>query len=160
MTRISCHCSDSSDAPQVGLRDDVEAYTSLDDAGSIASVYLDNEELDSYRTRLERREGANLVRIRWYGDLWQGSGQGTGGVVFVERKTHHESWTQDKSTKERFPMRCGDVPVRVRSSQGHVRSAAYRAPPPPPSRFPTRRASSTARMTLRHSCASESRQGR
>lgn len=37
---------------------------------------------------------------RWYGDN-DGS---PNKEIFIERKTHHESWTGEDSTKERFSM--------------------------------------------------------
>ena len=80
------------------------------DSQLISSVYLDNERLDVYHERLERAEGAALIRLRWYGD-----GGGAGGQplpekeVFVERKTHHESWTVDTSVKERFRIKAKQV---------------------------------------------------
>ena len=93
----------------------------------ITSVYFDNPELDVYHTRLERLQGATLVRARWYGENPDLSGvhgiyggeeneedgdeHGCGGCgkmesgdVFVERKTHHESWSLDGSVKERFRL--------------------------------------------------------
>jgi len=69
------------------------------DSSLISSVYLDSAELDVYRSRLERDEGATLVRVRFYGDV---PGDASGEAeLFVERKTHHESWTTDRSVKER-----------------------------------------------------------
>ncbi|GAA6031847.1 hypothetical protein JCM8097_002018 [Rhodosporidiobolus ruineniae] len=64
---------------------------------AISSIYFDNEELDLYMGRLEKTEGAEAVRLRWYGgmDVKQ---------IFVERKTHREDWTGEKSVKERFPI--------------------------------------------------------
>ena len=102
----------------------------------ITSVYFDNQNLDVYHTRLERLQGATLVRVRWYGenpDLSGVHGETTtattnhglcsddgddindhdddgrrrfegGADVFVERKTHHESWSLDGSVKERFRL--------------------------------------------------------
>eukprot|EP00040_Diaphanoeca_grandis_P044643 m.13090 g.13090 ORF g.13090 m.13090 type:complete len:1063 (+) comp9590_c0_seq1:90-3278(+) len=74
----------------------------------ISSVYLDNENLDSYHERIEQIEGAQLFRIRWYGgQLSKGETlprPDLSNIVYVERKTHHEKWTGQSSTKERFPM--------------------------------------------------------
>jgi SPX domain protein involved in polyphosphate accumulation len=58
---------------------------------------LDNPNLDLYLGRLEKMEGAEAIRLRWYGDV---------GVrqIFVERKTHREDWTGEKSVKARFPI--------------------------------------------------------
>jgi len=74
------------------------------DSSLISSVYLDNAGLDVYRARLLREEGATLVRLRWYGDT-----VGDETEVYVERKTHHESWTTDTSVKERFRIKAKHV---------------------------------------------------
>ena len=36
---------------------------------AITSIYLDNEDLELYLGRLEKVEGAEAVRLRWYGDV-------------------------------------------------------------------------------------------
>jgi len=36
---------------------------------AITSIYFDNEELDLYLGRLEKIEGAEAIRLRWYGDV-------------------------------------------------------------------------------------------
>ena len=48
-----------------------------------------------YKTRMEKHEGAQLIRIRWYGNERPKEGE----EVFVERKLHHESWVREQSTK-------------------------------------------------------------
>jgi uncharacterized membrane protein YidH (DUF202 family) len=48
--------------------------------------------------RLEKTEGAEAIRMRWYGGM-------DSNTVFVERKTHHEDWTGEKSVKARFPIK-------------------------------------------------------
>ncbi|EJF64806.1 SPX-domain-containing protein [Dichomitus squalens LYAD-421 SS1] len=65
---------------------------------AISSVYFDNEDLELYLGRLEKTEGAEAVRLRWYGDMDQ-------KTIFVERKTHREDWTGEKSVKARFPIK-------------------------------------------------------
>lgn len=35
---------------------------------AITSIYFDNEDLDLYLGRLEKTEGAQAIRLRWYGD--------------------------------------------------------------------------------------------
>ncbi|KAM0750607.1 SPX-domain-containing protein [Meredithblackwellia eburnea MCA 4105] len=65
---------------------------------AISSSYFDNESLDLYLGRLEKTEGAEAIRMRWYG----GMGVKT---IFVERKTHREDWTGEKSVKARFPIK-------------------------------------------------------
>jgi SPX domain protein involved in polyphosphate accumulation len=65
---------------------------------AISSIYFDNADLDLYLGRLEKSEGAEAIRLRWYGGM---------GVkqIFVERKTHREDWTGEKSVKARFPIK-------------------------------------------------------
>ena len=38
---------------------------------AITSIYLDNEDLELYLGRLEKTEGAEAIRLRWYGDTDQ-----------------------------------------------------------------------------------------
>ncbi|EIW73499.1 hypothetical protein TREMEDRAFT_59673 [Tremella mesenterica DSM 1558] len=65
---------------------------------AITSIYFDNQELELYLGRLEKTEGAEAIRMRWYGDV-------DGTNIFVERKTHREDWTGEKSVKERFVIK-------------------------------------------------------
>ncbi|TVY59619.1 Vacuolar transporter chaperone, partial [Lachnellula suecica] len=66
---------------------------------AITSIYYDNpEKWDLYEGRLKKTEGAEAIRLRWYG------GMGT-ETIFVERKTHREDWTGEKSVKARFAMK-------------------------------------------------------
>ncbi|KAJ1754487.1 hypothetical protein LPJ58_004662, partial [Coemansia sp. RSA 1591] len=65
---------------------------------AITSIYFDNDKLDLYQGRLEKSEGAEAIRLRWYGDM-------DSTEIFVERKTHHEDWTGEKSVKERFSIK-------------------------------------------------------
>lgn len=37
-------------------------------SSAITSIYFDNEELELYLGRLEKTEGAEAIRLRWYGD--------------------------------------------------------------------------------------------
>ncbi|KAI8837871.1 VTC domain-containing protein [Chytridium lagenaria] len=66
---------------------------------ALNSIYFDNDELFLYHERMRRDEGAQNLRFRWYGK------RGDSGEVWVERKTHHEDWTGEKSIKERFPIK-------------------------------------------------------
>ncbi|KAF9580675.1 vacuolar transporter chaperone [Lunasporangiospora selenospora] len=50
---------------------------------SLSSVYLDSSAFDLYNTKLERKEGAQAIRLRWYGNP-------SNNEIFVERKIHHE----------------------------------------------------------------------
>jgi SPX domain protein involved in polyphosphate accumulation len=45
---------------------------------------------------------AQLHRLRWYGDAQSLPDK---DYIFMERKTHHESWVDLKSVKERFPLK-------------------------------------------------------
>ncbi|KAI6155231.1 SPX-domain-containing protein [Pisolithus tinctorius] len=65
---------------------------------AITSIYFDNEDLDLYLGRLEKTEGAEAIRLRWYGDT-------DVKTIFVERKTHREDWTGEKSVKARFAIK-------------------------------------------------------
>ncbi|KAI1797010.1 SPX-domain-containing protein [Ganoderma leucocontextum] len=65
---------------------------------AISSIYFDNQDLELYLGRLEKTEGAEAIRLRWYGDMEQ-------KTIFVERKTHREDWTGEKSVKARFPIK-------------------------------------------------------
>jgi hypothetical protein len=76
------------------LQDTMEGHT---DSQATTSIYVDNYALELYRGRLEKSPGAIAIRFRWYGS--------EPGLVFVERKTHRESWTGQLSVKERFAIR-------------------------------------------------------
>ncbi|KAJ1798384.1 vacuolar transporter chaperone, partial [Coemansia sp. RSA 2599] len=65
---------------------------------AITSIYFDNQDLDLYQGRIEKSEGAEAIRLRWYGSM-------DSTEIFVERKTHHEDWTGEKSVKERFSIK-------------------------------------------------------
>ncbi len=53
-------------------------------------------------SRLDKTPGAIAMRLRWYGG-------GDPKLVFVERKTHRESWRGEESVKERFTLAEVDV---------------------------------------------------
>ncbi|EPS35620.1 hypothetical protein H072_10997 [Dactylellina haptotyla CBS 200.50] len=65
---------------------------------AISSIYYDNDDFDLYLGRLEKSEGAEAHRLRWYGGM-------DTQTVFVERKTHREDWTGEKSVKARFAVK-------------------------------------------------------
>ncbi|SCU82578.1 LAME_0C01860g1_1 [Lachancea meyersii CBS 8951] len=65
---------------------------------AITSIYYDNENLDLYYGRLRKDEGAEAHRLRWYGGM-------SSDTIFVERKTHREDWTGEKSVKARFALK-------------------------------------------------------
>ncbi|CAO3652205.1 unnamed protein product [Cunninghamella blakesleeana] len=65
---------------------------------AISSVYFDNDTYDLYGGRLQRDEGAEAIRLRWYGPM-------TSDSVFIERKTHHAAWLDGASVKDRFHVK-------------------------------------------------------
>lgn len=66
---------------------------------AITSIYYDNpEKWDLYEGRLKKTEGAEAIRMRWYGGM-------NTETIFVERKTHREDWTGEKSVKARFALK-------------------------------------------------------
>lgn len=64
---------------------------------------------------MEKTEGAEAIRLRWYGDVDNKTvcvpqylyvlSTLTSHKIFVERKTHREDWTGEKSVKARFPLK-------------------------------------------------------
>jgi SPX domain protein involved in polyphosphate accumulation len=79
------------------------------DAQLVNSVYLDNRSLELYRGRLDKSPGAIALRMRWYGTSIP-------ETVFVERKTHRESWAGEVSVKERFIVKEDQVPSILRGT--------------------------------------------
>lgn len=73
------------------------------DSQLVNSVYMDNTQMELYQGRLEKSPGAIALRMRWYGT-------GEPELVFVERKTHRESWAGEVSVKERFIIQEKQVP--------------------------------------------------
>ena len=66
---------------------------------AITSIYYDNtEKWNLYEGRLKKSEGAEAIRLRWYGGM-------DTEQIFVERKTHREDWTGEKSVKARFGLK-------------------------------------------------------
>lgn len=69
------------------------------DDTAITSIYYDNPDTwELYEGRLKKTEGAEAIRLRWYGGM-------DTDKIFVERKTHREDWTGEKSVKARFQVR-------------------------------------------------------
>ncbi|KAI9812038.1 MAG: vacuolar transporter chaperone [Pycnora praestabilis] len=63
---------------------------------AISSIYYDNPDTwELYKGRLKKTEGAEAIRLRWYGGM-------DTETIFVERKTHREDWTGEKSVKARI----------------------------------------------------------
>lgn len=66
---------------------------------AISSIYYDNPDTwELYMGRLQKTEGAEAIRLRWYGGMET-------ETIFVERKTHREDWTGEKSVKARFSLK-------------------------------------------------------
>ena len=66
---------------------------------AISSIYYDNPETwELYTGRLKKTEGAEAIRLRWYGGM-------DTETIFIERKTHREDWTGEKSVKARFSLK-------------------------------------------------------
>ena len=66
---------------------------------AVSSIYYDNPEtFELYLGRLKKTEGAEAIRLRWYGGM-------DSDEIFVERKTHREDWTGEKSVKQRFSIK-------------------------------------------------------
>ncbi|KAI9208767.1 VTC domain-containing protein [Polychytrium aggregatum] len=75
---------------------------------ALSSIYFDNDELFLYNSRMIRDEKAQNLRFRWYGQ------RDKTDEVWVERKTHHEDWTGERSVKERFSMKEKDLNAYLR----------------------------------------------
>ena len=67
------------------------------DAQLVNSVYFDNESVELYHGRLDKKPGALALRVRWYGP-------NEPKLCFIERKTHREGWKGESSVKERFTL--------------------------------------------------------
>lgn len=66
---------------------------------AISSIYYDRPDTwELYTGRLKKTEGAEAIRLRWYGGM-------DTDLIFVERKTHREDWTGEKSVKARFAIK-------------------------------------------------------
>lgn len=75
---------------------------------AITSIYYDNPETwKLYEGRLKKTEGAEAIRLRWYGGMQS-------ETIFVERKTHREDWTGEKSVKARFAIKEKNVNAYMR----------------------------------------------
>ncbi|KAK4248466.1 vacuolar transporter chaperone 4 [Corynascus novoguineensis] len=75
---------------------------------AISSIYYDNPNTwELYEGRLKKTEGAEAIRLRWYGGMQN-------ETIFVERKTHREDWTGEKSVKARFSLKEKNVNAYMR----------------------------------------------
>lgn len=62
----------------------------------ISSVYLDNKKRTCYGERILKNNGARIARLRIYNNDTK--------KIWIERKVHHEKWTGETSSKDRFPI--------------------------------------------------------
>ncbi|KAK3706202.1 vacuolar transporter chaperone [Vermiconidia calcicola] len=75
---------------------------------AITSIYYDNTDTwELYEGRLKKSEGAEAIRLRWYGGMET-------DTIFIERKTHREDWTGEKSVKARFSIKEKNVNAFLR----------------------------------------------
>lgn len=75
---------------------------------AITSIYFDNTETwELYQGRLKKTEGAEAIRLRWYGGM-------SSDTIFIERKTHREDWTGEESVKARFKLKEKNVNAYLR----------------------------------------------
>lgn len=58
----------------------------MQDSHPITSIYLDNLNADIYHSRINREEGNQLFRIRWYGNS---NALNEKDYIFMERKSIH-----------------------------------------------------------------------
>jgi hypothetical protein len=78
------------------------------DDSAITSIYFDNTKTwELYMGRLKKTEGAEAIRLRWYGGM-------NTETIFIERKTHREDWTGEESVKARFKMKEKNVNAYLR----------------------------------------------
>ncbi|KAF1919330.1 VTC domain-containing protein [Ampelomyces quisqualis] len=75
---------------------------------AITSIYFDNTDTwELYEGRLKKTEGAEAIRLRWYGGM-------SSDTIFIERKTHREDWTGEESVKARFKLKEKNVTSYLR----------------------------------------------
>ncbi|KAI9283120.1 VTC domain-containing protein [Sporodiniella umbellata] len=64
---------------------------------AVSNVYFDNRHFELYQGRLQRDEGAEAIRCAWTGTM-------ENREICVERKTHHASWKNGASVKDRLVL--------------------------------------------------------
>lgn len=80
----------------------------VEEDSAITSIYYDNTDTwELYQGRLKKTEGAEAIRLRWYGGM-------ASDTIFVERKTHREDWTGEESVKARFKLKEKNVNAYLR----------------------------------------------
>eukprot|EP00762_Andalucia_godoyi_P006868 ANDGO_00918.mRNA.1 Vacuolar transporter chaperone 4 len=78
----------------------IYCYTGFDESrGTVSqeihSVYFDSDNFDLYQSRMEREEGASLIRIRWYGGSTPGDQYNSSSAA----ETTSNSAKQDKTSR-------------------------------------------------------------
>ena len=97
-------------------------------ATRITSVYFDSTDMNLYKHRLARAEGAQLLRARWYGSTMPVGEK----IIFLELKTHHERWVTQKSVKERASIQERDMVTFLKPTpwnKTHAQEILLRATP-------------------------------
>ena len=61
----------SRDSKKMTIHDDLLVVYLDENKNLSKAIYFDNEDLELYLGRLEKTEGAEAVRLRWYGDVNQ-----------------------------------------------------------------------------------------
>lgn len=89
----------------------------VSDAELVNSVALDNSSLELYHARLDKRPNAVTMRLRWFGSP-------DPKIVWLERKTHRESWRGDETIRDSCPLRDDKV---VDFLEGDYSPEAYKA---------------------------------
>ena len=90
----------------------VHAFDNSSPWTPISSVYLDNSSRECFSERIRKDSGARIIRLRTYNnDL---------SKVYIERKVHHEKWTGDTSSKDRFALDESQVMLLLRGQQVKV----------------------------------------
>ncbi|RCH89827.1 vacuolar transporter chaperone [Rhizopus azygosporus] len=69
---------------------------------AVSNIYLDNQEFGLYTSVLQRDEGAEAIRFKWYGPT-------SNKTVFAERSTHKAHWLDGASVKDRIELVADDV---------------------------------------------------
>mmetsp|Transcript_67002 Transcript_67002/g.160552 ORF Transcript_67002/g.160552 Transcript_67002/m.160552 type:complete len:660 (-) Transcript_67002:62-2041(-) len=93
----------------------------LEESQLITSIYFDSEDASCYDDRIHRKEGARLVRFRWYGQ----NNKEDDKTIYIERKVHHEGWVKASSSKDRFELMQKDIKTFLEGKQPPVKKGAH-----------------------------------
>lgn len=82
----------------------------------ITSIYLDNSDLELYNAKVDKEDGAQVIRLRWYGSTKDTN------KIYVERKIQQE---EDKGElKDRFMLKEKYIKDYLDGSQDGIQKAA------------------------------------